>query len=661
MAAPVGNDSSRIRLFHLALALFALALVGRAGQVQLWQGAEWARRAARQHVKAAEIPPLRGDILDATGFPLVESRELVQLRVAPRELRDRRALARVLARAGVPAATVKRATDPKRAWVTIPGRFLPTDVAAATAMRGVYTEPAPERVVTRSPGMQRIVGRVGGDGAPVDGLELALDSVLRGVKGAASVVRDARGRSFESPTAPGVAALQGHTVVLTINYALQEIADRALAEAATRMGAEGGDIVVLDPRDGAVLAMASRRPGADAVSATALTEPFEPGSTLKPFIAAALLERGRARPDEVVETHDGRWEYNGRVITDSHKAERMTLAEVIQQSSNIGIVQFAERLSPQEEFETLRDIGVGTPTGVPYPSEAAGILKAPERWSRPTAASMAMGYEVTVTPLQLAAAYAAIANGGELLEPALVKEVRSRDGEVLFRHERRAVRRVMRPETARAVRDMLVGTVANGTAVDADLATFDVAGKTGTARRTAPGRGYVARHYTASFVGLFPALDPQYVVLVKLDNPVGAYYGGKTAAPISKVVLEAAIAARDAALDRGALARVGRPRPAPADTLPPDTVRLAADVAPPDSAASVPFVVNLAEPAKARPVVLPMRPVPDVRGQPVRAAARALHQAGFRVVLGTGTPGATVPAAGTLARAGTVVRLLRHP
>lgn len=663
MAAPLGNDSSRIPIFHLALGLFALALVGRAGQVQLWQGADWARRAARQHVKAAEIPPLRGDILDATGFPLVESRELVRLSVAPREVRDRAALSRELTKAGVPPALVKRATDLKRAWVSIPGRFLPTDVAAATAMRGVHTEPAPERVVTRSPGMLRIVGRVGSDGAPVDGLELALDSVLRGVKGAASVVRDARGRSFESPTAPGVAARQGHTVTLTINYALQEIADRALAEAASRMGAEGGDIVVLDPHDGAVLAMASRRTGADAASAsaTALTEPFEPGSTLKPFIAAALLDRGRARPDEVVNTHDGSWDYNGRTITDSHKAARMTLAEVIQLSSNIGIVQFAERLRPQEEFEALRDIGVGAPTGVPYPSEAAGILKAPAEWSRPTAASLAMGYEVTVTPLQLAAAYAAIANGGELLEPALVKEVRTRDGDVLFRHERRAVRRVMKPETAQLLREMLTGTVEKGTAADADLATFDVAGKTGTARRTSLGKGYVAKHYTASFVGLFPAQDPQYVVLVKLDNPVGAYYGGKTAAPVSKVLLEAAIAARDAALDRGALARVGRPRPAPVESLPLDTVRLAGEVTAPDSAASAPFVVNLSEPVKARPAVLPMRPVPDVRGQPVRAAARALHQAGFRVVLGTGSPGATVPAAGTVARAGTVVRLLRYP
>jgi cell division protein FtsI (penicillin-binding protein 3) len=675
---------SRIGIVHLTMCVFALALVGRAAQVQLWQGRAWAERAARQHVAAAEVPAPRGDILDATGLPLVQSRELVGLRIAPKEVKDRRALAKALAKAGVAPGWVRRATDPKRAWVALPGVFLPTDVAAIVGTRGVYPQPVVERVAIASDGMRRIVGQVGPGGAPVDGVELALDSVLRGAKGAASLVRDARGRSFESPTAPSVAAQQGNTVALTINFALQDIADRALGDAVSSMGADGGDIVVLDPHTGALLAMASRRGDPRATAATALTEPFEPGSTLKPFIAAALLGRGRARVDEVVNTHNGTFVYNGRTITDTHRAARMTLAEVIEQSSNIGIVQFAERLSAREEYETLRDLGFGMPTGVPYPSEAAGVLKPPGAWSKPTPASMAMGYEIMVTPLQLAVAYAAIANGGELLEPGLVKEVRSADGKTLYRHERRVVRRVMSPETAAQVREMLVATVERGTAADADMATFAVAGKTGTARRTALGQGYVAKRYTASFVGLFPAEDPQYVILVKLDNPTGAYYGGKTAAPVSKVVLEAAVAARDAALDRGALVRHGRSRAA-ARNLPlgdrarrRDTVRLAglpsavgaAHAAAPTAptapraravAADAPFVVDLGAPPAARPAAMPVRAIPDVRGLPLRAAVRTLHQAGFNVQLGIGPTGATAPAAGTLLRPGAVVRLLRQP
>ncbi|MFL5575810.1 MAG: peptidoglycan D,D-transpeptidase FtsI family protein, partial [Gemmatimonadaceae bacterium] len=552
----------RLAIVRGALGAFAVALVGKAAHVQLWQGAMWEARASRQHYLASPLPAPRGAILDATGATITESRELVQLRVAPREVRDRRVLARALARAGVAAEWVRRATDVRRAWVELPGRFLPSDVAAAVALRGVYAAPVAERVLASTAGMRRIVGRVAEDGAPVDGVELALDSVLRGERGTATVLRDARGRSFESPTAPGVAPRAGNTVVLTINQALQDICERALADAVERMSADGGDVVVMDPHTGAVLAMASKRPDPRTTAATALSEPYEPGSTLKPFIAAKLLELRRARPDEVVNTHDGTWVLDGRTITDSHKAPSMTLTEVIMNSSNIGIVQFAQRLSPREEFEALRDAGLGTPTGVPYPAEAGGTLREPKRWSRTSPASLAMGYEVAVTPLQLVTAYASIANGGELLEPALVKEIRSPEGEVLFRHRRRVVRRVMPPEVARTVRGMLVETVAKGSAVEADLSTFEVAGKTGTAWRTAGGRGYVANKYTASFVGLFPSEDPQYVILVKLDNPVGAYYGGKTAAPVSKVVLEAAIAARDAALDRGALASRVRARAA---------------------------------------------------------------------------------------------------
>jgi cell division protein FtsI/penicillin-binding protein 2 len=176
---------SRIGIIHIALASFAAALIVRAGHVQLWQGKLWTDRAARQHVKAAEVPAPRGDILDSRGLPLVQSRELVKLSIAPREVRDRVALGSALAKAGVPAPWVRRATDVKRAWVALPGRYLPSDVAGLVATRGVYAAAVGERVATTSEGTRRIVGRVDGDGVPVDGVELALDSVLRGEKGAA--------------------------------------------------------------------------------------------------------------------------------------------------------------------------------------------------------------------------------------------------------------------------------------------------------------------------------------------------------------------------------------------------------------------------------------------------------------------------------------------
>jgi membrane peptidoglycan carboxypeptidase len=283
-----------------------------------------------------------------------------------------------------------------------------------------------------------------------------------------------------------------------------------------------------------------------------------------------------------------------------------------------------------------------------------------------------MGYEISVTALQLALAYASFANGGLLLEPALVKEIRAPDGSVLYEHEPRVVRRVMSPEIADRMRGLLRGTVAGGSASAADLGTFAVAGKTGTARRNVGGR-YVSGQYTASFVGLFPVDRPQLVILVKLDNPSSAIYGGRTAAPISRIVLEAAVAAEDAALDRGALvgSAVRRPpdsaevRKRIAEAARADSASPRAPAPPPAAVPTGTSAVALDLPLRGdaeRRATREPREVPQVRGLPVREAARVLHLAGFRVRLtGSGSAVATAPAAGTRLAAGAVVRLEARP
>lgn len=648
--------ADRPRLIHAALALFAVAVVGRAAKVQLLDAERWRARALDQQVAAAPLPAPRGAILDAGGQVLVESREMVRLRVAPREVRERGQLARLMQRAGIAPEWVARSTDTTLKWVEIPGLFLPTDVAMITATRGVHPEPVLNRVAPPSEGLRRIVGRAADGSKPVDGVELALDALLRGEAGRRTLLRDSKGRRFASPSVANAAPRPGHQVTLTINAGLQDIAERALNDAVVAQGAAGGDIVVLDARTGEIRAMASRRADPRSTAATALTEPYEPGSTLKPFIAAWLLDHRRARVDEVVDGHNGKWNLDGRIIEDDHKAASFTFADVMRYSSNIGIIQFAQRMTPREQFEVLRDAGFGAPTGTTYPSESPGRLAPPAQWSKKSSASLAMGYEILVTPLQLAASYAAIANGGELLQPALVREVRASNGAVVYRHERRVVRRVMSSATARTMRALLRTVTEDGTAAGASLATFDVAGKTGTAK-VARNRRYVVGEYTASFVGMFPADEPQIVILVKLDSPRKSIYGGKAAAPVSKTVLEAAIAARDAALDRDVLASAPQRVAAapPADEPVRDAVEAAADTVVVESAGSVPYEISLEQPARVARVVAGGRAVPDVHGLSRRAAARALHRAGFRVLFARGDAATQSPVAGTVAAAGSRV------
>ena len=662
---------SRVSVIHLVLGVFAAALIGQAARVQLVQGGEWAEKARRQQFNRRSFTAPRGNIFDAAGNVLVQSREMFRISIAPNEVKNPTSLSRELHRLGVADAWIKNSLDRRKKWITLPGSFVASDIAQLISLAGVHPDAVMNREYTSAPGVRRIVGALDPEGRPLGGIELALDSILRGDSSVSAVARDVRGRRLDSPESWSMIPRAGSNVTLTLNRDLQEICERALARAVDSLDASGGDIVVLNPNTGEVLAMASRRLGQKSVSITAVTEPFEPGSTLKPFIAAALLEKGRARVDEVVNTHNGQLVLNKRTITDLHKAPQMNLADVIRYSSNIGIVEFGSRLSAREKYETLRDIGLGMATGVPLPGESDGSLNEPARWSGQSAASVVMGYELAVTPLQLVSAYATLANGGELLQPHIIKEIRSTDGAVLYEAKRRVLRKVFSERVSNQVRELLRSVVDSGTAVKADLAAFEVAGKSGTARRTEKGRGYVAGNYTASFVGLFPAEKPQYVVLVKLDSPKRSYFGGEVAAPVTSVVLRAALAARNAALDRGELASVEQDVPlAPSEST-------AAAVMPGDTSATITgqaVLAPVAEPLAGPPKIflLPyekrraivdkaLRPVPDVRGLPVRSAVRALHRAGFRVTLATTIGVPTLPVAGTLLAPGSIVKLQHIP
>ena len=667
-AGRFGKLPSRLGVVHMALALFFLAIVVQAGRVQLIDGDAWERRANRQQTRERDIPAPRGRILDETGRVMAQNYDKVRLNITPRELRERRKLEAILTRARVPAATIARIRNNSLKNVTVPGTYLRVDVAGALGMKGVYAEAHVERSYSASRAARQIIGRVGLDGRATDGIELALDQVLSGKPGVATLVQDVQRRSFESPTSPGISPVEGNTVMLTINQDLQEIAENALADAVSRMGATSGDIVILDPHSGEIRAMTSYR-GDTAVTTAAITEPFEPGSTLKPFVAAGLMERGLVQSTDSVDTGDGKLEINGRTITDDHRIGRAPLSEVIRMSSNVGIVKFAQRLAPRDHYETLRDFGLGTPTGIEFPSEAAGTLRPPSAWGQQSAASMSIGYELSVTPLQLAVGYAVFANGGKLVEPTLVKEVRAPDGTVRYSHKTRVIRRVISEDVARGMREMLKEVVKSGTATEADIGEYVLAGKTGTPRGMVDGR-YGLGLYNPNFVSLFPADDPQFVIAVRLSNPTNSIYGGKTAAPVTRAIIEAAVASPKAALDRRRLAAAKKE---------PETSREGTQLQMATAAQQAGETASVAAPApeeadvEAVVVALPNLPtkaaaatphvVPDVRGMSLRDAVRTLHSAGFRVGYSGRASGrilaATFPAAGSVVRQGSLIRLVQ--
>jgi cell division protein FtsI (penicillin-binding protein 3) len=673
------------------LVLFAATIVGRAAQLQLLDHAYWSDTAERQHVRDLEVTPPRGAILDATGNVFVETREQMQLEIASHELKpvklkgadgtrrlvDSRAVVRQTLRdLRVPDSSIRKVLRQRRQYVTLPKLFLPADVQRLAGLPGVSRKRVLTRAVSTPPSLRMLVGSLTADGKPNSGLELELDAVLRGEEGHDPVVLDGRGGRIGSPMLTPVAARPGHSVTLTINQSLQEIAEAQLRSALEKTGASGGDVVMLDPRDGAILAMAGMRDRKPALSMTALTEPYEPGSVMKPFVISRLLETHLARPEEMINTENGTAKIAGRVLTDEHKAPMMSVRDVVRQSSNIGTAKLAQRFSYAQQYQVLRDFGFGTPTGLPYPAEARGSLKLPGRWLPMTQASTSIGYEVTATPVQLAAAYAAFASNGELLQPALVREIRDANDQLLFQHQRRVIRRVVSEEGAALMRTMLESVVDSGTARGAEMVTFDVAGKSGTAKRLENGR-YGAGLYNSTFAGMFPAQRPQYVVIARLIDSKNGYFGGTVAGGLVKGILQSALATRDASLDRQALASVAKamPTPPPKPVSPAQRLAMAKDSArrdslkapPPPRAEPVPaagrvvFDLPAAPAPKAAAEPTDLRTVPSVFGLDPRQAARTLYAAGFRVSLAAGKAAGrdvrTRPAAGVLVRAGSTVQL----
>ena len=644
----MARSAIRLQVVEVGVFVGLVLLVLRAAQVQIIQGRRWAEEAQAQRTERIVLPARRGTLYDRHGTPLAVTQETYHVGVAPNELRDPAADGTLISRRlGLDARAWQQAL--RRRYAYFAGPYSAIEVQPLRNVRGIHLESVLNRFYP-DPGVARAtIGRLDDDGRGGSGLEKTLDSLLAGRSGAAVVLKDRAGREYESPARVIAPPLPGLDVELTLDAELQEIAQRALDDALRRMDADGGDVVMLDPATGEVLALASRTREGSA-HPSAFTDTFEPGSLAKIFAAASLLTLRRVSPTDRVSGEGGKWRLRGRTITDDQPQPWLTLADAIRVSSNIAIAKFAARLEPEEQYATLRAFGFGAPTGIEFPAEAAGRLRPPSEWTRPSAASLAMGYELSVTPIQVATAYAALANDGVLLQPTLIREVRSASGSVRYRHRPEPVRRAVSPAVAAALRDLLRGVVEHGTGAEAALTNFPVAAKTGTARRVVNGH-YARGEYFASFAALFPADRPQLVLVVKIDNPhKGSYYAAQTAAPVTRSMLEQTLAARTVALDRARLSTVAT-RVA---TAPPE-----------DDGGVVPYVVPWPyrpDSAGVEGGGAPRRAVPDVTGLGMREAVRGLHRRGFRVRLrGWGAAEHTWPAAGDSAAAGSTVTLFASP
>jgi len=532
---------------YVLLLLFGARLAWAFVDIQIVSHDAFLEDAQRQQKKRVEIPPTRGNIEDRNGVPLAVNREQYAIYLVPRHIPD---VDRFVDR----FTEIVPFDEPElRARIAEGGWYvrLLKGVSRDTVKRledaeidGVGIEPYQVRHYPYGDLADDLLGGVDVDNVGIEGIELFYDEVLRGKPGFAVHQRDALGREYPNFTLPIEAPVDGQTVRLTIDLGLQEIVEDALEAAMQRTRARKGSVVVVDPRSGELLAMANRAREEDVGTSPArnyaVVDQFEPGSTFKVVTVAGLYEEGRTAPTDSLFCENGTWSWNGRTLRDVHPYGYLTVEQVIEESSNICAAKLAERLGELDLYEFARRFGFGLPTGLDFPGEPRGLLKRPDEWGSMTTASVAMGYEVMVTSIQMAMAYAAIANGGELLRPYLVRRIVHPDGTISFTGEPQRVRRVVTSETAAMITQALVRVVEVGTAQSAQLEVLPVAGKTGTARKIGE-HGYETGRYTSSFVGYFPAVEPRYVVFVRIDEPQGAFYGGTVAAPVFREAMESTV------------------------------------------------------------------------------------------------------------------------
>jgi len=519
----------RIRLLLVLFVVAFLATFGRAFWLQAVQAQPLDRMAKGQHDVTVDVPAARGSILDRHGVELAIGQQAITVFANPRHVAEPRATAIAAGRAlhVDPDRLYAKLADRSRGFVYLARKADPkrADALKALDLTGLGFYPEERRVYPQGSVASHVLGFAGVDNRGLAGLELAFDKTLGGRKGRQTVVRDGFGRTIDVVSA--VQPVEGRNVRLTLDATLQANAQSVLQRTVRRWGALAASAVVLDPKTGEVLAMASE-PGFDAnrfpqtdrdtQRNRAVTDTYEPGSTLKVVTVAGALSENLVAPSTAF-TLQPSIHVADRVIHEAHRTgtERMTVAEILSRSSNIGTITLAELLGRERLESWIARFGFGKKTGIDFPGETAGIL--PFYWSGSTIGTLPIGHGIAVTPVQMAAAYAAVANRGVWRRPHLTADQQAEGRRVISRH------------VADQLMSMLRDVVIEGTGTEAEVDGYEVAGKTGTAAKPDPRGGYSTSRYVASFVGVVPASAPRLVVLVTVDEPHSAIWGGVVAAP----------------------------------------------------------------------------------------------------------------------------------
>jgi cell division protein FtsI (penicillin-binding protein 3) len=548
-------DVSPGRVLFVAafIGFWMLVVCARLIYLQFSQYENLANRARQQQQNEIETSPTRGELLDRQERQLARSVQTVSLFIDPDGLdtatldRNAQQIAQSLnLKQAELTRDFRKAHDDKKRFVWI-ARRLDADLANKVVelkLPGVQTQLEPKRYYPNGSLAAHVLGYVGLDGKGLGGVEQFYNAKISGEPGQLFVEKDANGKPYEGYE---IAAKPGQTVILTIDQTIQYQAEQALQAAVQQSRAKSGSVIVLDPRSGEILALANAptfdpNRVSDAKPETrsnwALQNIYEPGSTFKVVAFSAALEKHLARVDERIDCQMGAITVAGRVVHDHKRFGLLTIPEALAKSSNVAAIKLGIRVGDQTMYDYIRRFGFGSKTGIELPGETNGILRRVDRWQPSSIGSIAIGQEVGVTPVQMVAAFGALANDGMRVAPHLIREVRDSGGNVVYRAQPEQ-RRVISAETAIALRGMLEGVTLHGTAKKAQLDGYSAAGKTGTAQKIDPKtRSYSATKFVGSFVGFAPVSNPQVVIIVVIDEPAGAYHGGDVAAPVFRAVAE---------------------------------------------------------------------------------------------------------------------------